>query len=815
MRRALIFILGIFGLLSQVHGADFPFTDVKTSDPYYTAVRDLYNWWVISNNGDNLFRPNEPMNRDFYISLTVWVGCKKCNTPSQEDIIRYQYSPFIDLPKINQYYYCVAYAKDEGIAQWYTVDSTGKATCENNSSYASTPFCPANTITRIEAVAVLLRRANLWNDTYNAGTFDKSLVIPDVSTYWYGYAKKWIDAGILTQKPDGTIWQDEKITRGEFAIMAARILRYTQCELNPNLGNTLEWAIGIESPNWDPLTTSAFDTGEDFVLVPIVASGDWEYIWSATNPTTWEMVNWTWDTLPSSYFGDGTWIVSLDIIDPDTWETVSSPTMTLQIWDGSGDAYGGDIIITDADNTVRNDNSFTLDDNIVLSNSDTGIGISNWSAVNEETWRVITGVGDTFAGSLLGTWEWTITLTTTNPDTGAITDTDTRLIFISDGNENNWDNGDADWNGNGESDLSVLIQADPLITTIGWSIDFTALVSGWSDSNSYSWDFWDGNTSTIVWDTSHTYTTPGIYSVILTVTDRLTGTTRQSRIIIRISWEIDTDGDGVFDSEDACPQVQWTRENDGCPFVLTTDYTELIGDILVGQDTSTDTDGDGIINTSDACPWIAGTLENNGCPAWTSGDSDGDSVPDNADDCVNIPGSPTNNGCPLGSATDTDGDTVPNTTDECISIPGSPSNNWCPIWTATDTDGDTIPNATDECVDTPGSPANDGCPTGDATDTDGDTVPNTTDRCDAIPGSPANGGCPEISVTDDIKKNACIREKLQDEWVIFGSVSCTSCPCNRSVDLLAVLRDCDIVFPTILSPNGENVYARWGFYTIE
>jgi hypothetical protein len=47
------------------------------------------------------------------------------------------------------------------------------------------PFCPENNIERIEAVAALLRQANLWNETLNSGVFDKSLVISDIDSYWY------------------------------------------------------------------------------------------------------------------------------------------------------------------------------------------------------------------------------------------------------------------------------------------------------------------------------------------------------------------------------------------------------------------------------------------------------------------------------------------------------------------------------------------------------------------------------------------------------------------------------------------------------
>lgn len=56
---------------------------------------------------------------------------------------------------------------------------------------------------------------------------------------------------------------------------------------------------------------------------------------------------------------------------------------------------------------------------------------------------------------------------------------------------------------------------------------------------------------------------------------------------------LDTDGDGVLDSEDDCPTVKGVRENKGCP---------------------SDKDGDGVIDALDDCPVVAGLKELKGCP---------------------------------------------------------------------------------------------------------------------------------------------------------------------------------------------------------
>lgn len=60
-----------------------------------------------------------------------------------------------------------------------------------------------------------------------------------------------------------------------------------------------------------------------------------------------------------------------------------------------------------------------------------------------------------------------------------------------------------------------------------------------------------------------------------------------------VSAPLDTDGDGVLDSEDDCPTVKGVRENRGCP---------------------SDKDGDGVIDALDDCPVVAGLKELKGCP---------------------------------------------------------------------------------------------------------------------------------------------------------------------------------------------------------
>jgi outer membrane protein OmpA-like peptidoglycan-associated protein len=160
----------------------------------------------------------------------------------------------------------------------------------------------------------------------------------------------------------------------------------------------------------------------------------------------------------------------------------------------------------------------------------------------------------------------------------------------------------------------------------------------------------------------------------------------------------DRDKDGVFDNEDACPDVPGIRTQDpktnGCP--------------------PPDRDRDGVIDSEDACPDVPGMKtadpKTNGCPP----DRDHDGVVDPEDACPDLPGVKTNdprtNGCP----SDRDHDGIVDAEDACPDAPGArtedPKTNGCPP----DTDKDGIVDAEDACPNDAGprseDPKKNGCP---------------------------------------------------------------------------------------------------------
>lgn len=149
---------------------------------------------------------------------------------------------------------------------------------------------------------------------------------------------------------------------------------------------------------------------------------------------------------------------------------------------------------------------------------------------------------------------------------------------------------------------------------------------------------------------------------------------------IGLTWKFgnkDTDGDGVSNKEDKCPNVAGLVELGGCP--------------------DTDSDKDGVKDCCDKCPDVAGLAEFDGCP-----DTDGDGIQDSKDKCPKVAGLKVTHGCP-----DKDKDGTADKDDACPDVFGPKTNAGCPF---KDTDEDGVIDLIDRCVEVPGPAENEGCP---------------------------------------------------------------------------------------------------------
>ena len=140
----------------------------------------------------------------------------------------------------------------------------------------------------------------------------------------------------------------------------------------------------------------------------------------------------------------------------------------------------------------------------------------------------------------------------------------------------------------------------------------------------------------------------------------------------------DSDGDGVPDERDKCPNTPKGAVVDahGCP---------------------KDSDGDGVMDGFDKCPDTRKGLkvDASGCPM----DSDNDGVLDGLDQCPDTPrGAKVDS---RGCSVDSDGDAVADKLDKCPDTPRGTKvdKDGCPV--VEDSDGDGVPDDKDHCPDTP------------------------------------------------------------------------------------------------------------------
>jgi len=179
-----------------------------------------------------------------------------------------------------------------------------------------------------------------------------------------------------------------------------------------------------------------------------------------------------------------------------------------------------------------------------------------------------------------------------------------------------------------------------------------------------------------------------------------------------------------------------------------------------------DSDGDGIADESDSCPNepedFDGFEDSDGC---AEDDNDKDEIPDKIDKCPLIPedldGYLDSDGCP---EEDNDGDGIKDAQDKCPNEPedfdGADDADGCP---ENDNDGDDVQDDEDKCPkeqeDFDGWLDKDGCP---ELDNDGDGIEDELDKCpnesESFNGFEDNDGCPDAVI---LKK---------DERIILNNV---------------------------------------------
>lgn len=273
------------------------------------------------------------------------------------------------------------------------------------------------------------------------------------------------------------------------------------------------------------------------------------YLWTFTDVTTKTL---TGISPTYTFTTPGTYIITLKVTDvAGKWDTDELVITVLDVTAPVADAG--------PDQTVNEDAPVSLDG----SNSADNVGVIGyiWTFVDAGT-RILTGVKATYTFATPGAY--TITLNVS--DIVGYWATDTVVVTVLDV-------------------TNPIAQAGPNQTVAENTI--VSFDASSSRDNvgivSYEWDFGDGSSGTGS-ALNHTYTSPGNYTVILTVKDaaRNSGTDSVLVTVLR-----DTDGDRIPDAFDI------DDDNDGMP-----DIWEIENrlDPLNAADASRDNDGDGLTN---------------------------------------------------------------------------------------------------------------------------------------------------------------------------------------------------------------------------
>jgi outer membrane protein OmpA-like peptidoglycan-associated protein len=187
-----------------------------------------------------------------------------------------------------------------------------------------------------------------------------------------------------------------------------------------------------------------------------------------------------------------------------------------------------------------------------------------------------------------------------------------------------------------------------------------------------------------------------------------------------------------------------------------------------------DSDGDGVSDKKDKCPNtpVGVAVDSKGCPI----DSDGDGVPDYIDDCPTVAGLASLKGCP-----DRDKDGIADKDDECPDVYGLASLKGCP-----DSDGDGVADKDDKCPDTPKGVAVDakGCPK----DTDGDGIPDYLDKCPTEAGTKDNNGCPPAKAAT-VEDNEAKKMMIEPVYFDFNKADYITGEKSKIDQLVTLLKE--------------------------
>ncbi len=571
----------VFSLSANAIQIENIFSDIDTDYKYYTELQTFYERWMISPDSDGKFSPYWLLERDEFVWISMEVACERCIQPHTEYkfIEKYwQKDVYFDVTPDNKHFYCIAEADDRDFVKWYDAGFT----CENGVSRNSErPFCPQNTITLEESIAVLLRNSGVFTIEDNqrvmqdilAGRITESIsddvspTNPDGSPYtFYGYLQKALEFELveydtngnekiykMLELVDGKIRPKKWITKEEFLLLAYISFKSNSCSDIKSNTIALDMSIFPSTCTSDSSCSSSdisdiddtydFDSDVRWFCEEWIDDPD-GYIWRFHNRDTGTRFFEYWPYIDNLVFTPaGNWDAYLRVIDNcgNTWEVRSSFI---------SDAWNTSNLLVDISDEINDDET-----------EFTGIPTGwVWPYVYDwDFWDGSSGTGEivTHRYTTPGSYEVIVVVTDSEWSTSA-----DRVVVIVD------DDGNTTTSPVRDSiivdiEVDTLIGFEDLLVWVQW------VVTGWVWPYTYEWDFWDGDSD--VWvNIDHIYDNPWVYEITLLVTDSEWNTWESTVLIQVLVWDScdkDSDGDGIVDCEDRCPSVSGASNNLWCPIL--------------------------------------------------------------------------------------------------------------------------------------------------------------------------------------------------------------------------------------------------------
>ncbi len=766
----LYFIFFVWNTFADSVPVEDIFSDIKKDYKYYNELQTLYDKGMITPDSDWRFNPQKLLNRDEFVWIMMEVSCNKCIAPnvSYDFLQKYENKPlFFDINRTNKYYYCIAGADDSGYVSWYQVWTK----CEDwTSRIDEKPFCPNNTIILEEALAIILRSSWILTNSEADLVRLKIASWEIIQNLSDDVASKNLDWSVYSFYPD-----------------FQKALDYKVVEYDKNWNEKIYKLIEVVDNKLRPKQAI---TKEDFLRISYVALRSNSCSEKSNNKLgleiniydkscnlsilgTCNISNLSWNKKVFDFYGN----VALpygDTINNDTWyiwrfynyntgEEIKKYWKYIDNYDFLKDWDYRVFLRAISDNwntaEVYNDMNFFSNSNIDIS--------YNYLWWNNYNFEWINNTNNNIIKYEWNFWDWTIWLWKTinhkyeNEWTYKVTliwtDSNNvkieKTVYVSSTSTTN------------ENNNKLSIDANPIFWNSPLLINFSSIFSWNNNWATYFWDFWDGTSS--LWKTNnHIYKEPWVYNVTLTLKDS-NWEIYKSSISIIVLWNnsLDTDWDLVNNDIDneintpsdkilyICTLDDISNKRFNC---LTSDKLWVYSEVKKGSDTDWDWVSDNVdneINTpSDKILYICTLIDINS----------------KSYDCKSMNMSWVYSEAKENSLVwDYDNDWINNLLDACPEIKWSEKNKWCPIF-------DKLCGLDTDC--------------------------DVWFYCNSWICSPKQVA------------NSC-----EYTWgdLIFWNVVCNSCPCSNFVDFNSTIRNCDIVFPAIVSPDKKTIYSKWSYYEIK